>query len=52
MTKKTKSICITLSDDMKKEALQLSKKLLGRENLSGIINYLISKEINQKPEQK
>lgn len=52
MAKKTKSICITLSDEAKKEALRLSKSVLGKENISGIINYLINKEINQKPDTK
>jgi len=38
---KTKKVTITLSPEQQEKAREASKKLFGRENISGFIGYLI-----------
>ena len=44
MAKNKKVVAIALTDEMHEKGKQLSKNLLGTENLSGYISYLINKE--------
>ena len=39
----TKKVTITLTSEQQKRARKASKKLLGKENISGYIGYLIEK---------
>jgi hypothetical protein len=45
---KTKKVTITLSPEQQEKAREMSKKLFGRENISGIIAYLIEKHHGSK----
>lgn len=38
---KTKKVTITLSPEQQEKAREMSKKLFGRENISGFVAYLI-----------
>lgn len=45
---KTKKVTITLSPEQQEKAREMSKKLFGRENISGFIGYLIEKHHGNK----
>lgn len=45
---KPKQVCITLTDRNKRDARELSRKIFNRNNLSGLISYLIEKESKKK----
>ena len=38
---------VSMLPSVKKKAIQLSKRILGRSNFSGLITYLINKEHNE-----
>lgn len=40
---KTKKVTITLTQDQQEKARKLAVLILGKENISGLIGYLISK---------
>jgi len=40
---KTKKVTITLTDEQKAKARNLSVLVLGKENISGLIGYMINK---------
>jgi hypothetical protein len=40
----TVKVTVTLTPSEKAKALELSKQLLGRENLSGVLAYLINEQ--------
>lgn len=40
---KTKKVTITLSPEQQEKARQMSKDLFGRENISGLIGFLIER---------
>lgn len=44
MNRNSKPVTITLTQKHKDLALKLSKEIMGRENLSGFLAYLIEKE--------
>jgi len=44
----TKKVTITLSPEQQEKAREASKKLFGRENISGFIGYLIEQHGNTK----
>lgn len=46
--RKSKPTMISLNDEYKEKAKQLSAALLGRENLSGLVTYLINKECRER----
>lgn len=41
---KTKAVTISLTDDQKAKAIELSKKLFGKANISGYYGFLIERE--------
>lgn len=41
---KPKQVCITLTDRNKRDARELSRKIFGRVNISGLISFLIEEE--------
>jgi len=40
---KTKKVTVTMTEETKQKALNLSSLVLGNENISGYISYLINK---------
>ena len=39
----TKKVTITLTEDQQNKGKEVAKEILGKENLSGIVGYLINK---------
>lgn len=46
--RKSKPTMISLNDEYKGKAKKLSTAILGRENLSGLVTYLINKECRER----
>ena len=47
---KPKQVCITLTDRNKRDARELSRKIFGRVNISGLISFLIEEEKRREVE--
>lgn len=45
---KTKKVTISLTQEQQDKARNLSVLILGKENISGLIGYLINKEYNDR----
>jgi hypothetical protein len=45
---KTKKVTITITEEQQRQAKELSKNILGKENISGLVAYWINKFAKSK----